>query len=160
MGVIFHGRSARLKRELCNEFIMWSLPKLLGKRKRVDLVVAFCREKEGIEGRCFNRSKPNNKARAFTIHIDNRLKIRESLETLAHEMVHLKQMYFGEYLHTDAGYLWKGTLYSVNFDCPKFMCNEYWELPWEIEAYGRQPGLIFQWMFYQGYDVSESWYRS
>ena len=57
------------------------------------------------------------------------------LETLGHEMVHVKQ-YARRELHptTDA---WMGKTYN-----PKKI--SYWDLPWEIEAHGREIGLFIR----------------
>lgn len=69
-------------------------------------------------------------------------------EVLAHEMVHLKQFATNELYNVLAmeadeltlGHIWKGERY-------KFGPDEYEVLdaPWEVEAYGRQPGLYYRW---------------
>ena len=61
----------------------------------------------------------------------------EILKTLAHEIVHVKQYVMGELRWRDAGLLYKG----VNHDPENLM--EYFELPYEIEAYGREKGLLY-----------------
>ena len=58
------------------------------------------------------------------------------LKTLAHELVHVKQYVMGELKWRDAGLLYKGT----NHNPENLM--EYFELPYEIEAYGREKGLL------------------
>ena len=58
------------------------------------------------------------------------------LRTLAHELVHVKQYIRGELSWRDAGLLWHGK----SFD-PKNLLN-YYELPYEIEAHGREYGLL------------------
>ena len=60
----------------------------------------------------------------------------EILKTLAHELVHVKQYVLGELKWRDAGLLYKGT----NHNPENLM--EYFELPYEIEAYGREKGLL------------------
>ena len=59
------------------------------------------------------------------------------LRTLAHELVHVKQYIRGELTWRDAGLLWKG----VNHN-PKNLLH-YYDLPYEIEALGREYGLLF-----------------
>jgi len=59
------------------------------------------------------------------------------LRTLAHELVHVKQYIRGELSWRDAGLLWKG----VNHN-PKNLLH-YYDLPYEIEALGREYGLLF-----------------
>jgi hypothetical protein len=59
------------------------------------------------------------------------------LKTLAHELVHVKQYIRGELSWRDAGLLWKGVSHN-----PKNMLH-YYDLPYEIEANGREYGLLF-----------------
>ena len=64
----------------------------------------------------------------------------ELLKTLAHELVHVKQYVLNELRWRDAGLLYKG----INHDAMNLM--EYFELPYEIEAYGREKGLLYGFM--------------
>ena len=73
----------------------------------------------------------------FTIELDCGAKIRNLLITLAHEMVHIKQWAKGEmYEYAITG--------KVRFMKTKYDMNDmdYWDYPWEIEAFGRQLGLF------------------
>lgn len=65
------------------------------------------------------------------ITIKRTLKMREMLQTLAHELVHVKQYYNGELTQ------------ESNIDI------EYWDRPSEIEAHGREIGLFLQWCEYE-----------
>ena len=81
-----------------------------------------------IEG--FNTAK---KPRDFLIEISNKVGAKSVLMTLAHEMVHIKQYAYcetNEYLSK-----WKG----VHIDSDAI---DYYDLPWEIEAYGKEQGLF------------------
>ena len=64
----------------------------------------------------------------------------EILKTLAHELVHVKQYVLGELKSRDVGLLYKG----INHEAMNLM--EYFELPYEIEAYGREKGLLYGFM--------------
>ena len=64
----------------------------------------------------------------------------EILKTLAHEIVHVKQYVLGELKYRDAGLLYKG----INHEAMNLM--DYFELPYEIEAYGREKGLLYGFM--------------
>ena len=64
----------------------------------------------------------------------------ELLKTLAHELVHVKQYVLGELKTRDVGLVYKG----INHDAMNLM--EYFELPYEIEAYGREKGLLYGFM--------------
>ena len=58
------------------------------------------------------------------------------LTTLAHELVHVKQYLVGELTWRDKGMLWKGELFA-----PEYL-TDHLETPYEIEAYGREKGLL------------------
>ena len=64
----------------------------------------------------------------------------EILKTLAHELVHVKQYVLGELKTRDVGLVYKG----INHGAMNLM--EYFELPYEIEAYGREKGLLYGFM--------------
>ena len=87
----------------------------------------------------------NIRPKEFTISLDSTCTIRNILITLAHEMVHVKQWAKGEmyeYAEQD----------MVRFNKTKFnMANiDYWDYPWEIEAFGRQLGLFVRFCEDQG----------
>lgn len=71
--------------------------------------------------------------REFLIEIHPGIGARYILETLAHEMVHIKQYINGETNETLS--LWRGK----KIDPDKI---DYWEHPWEVDAYGREMGLL------------------
>lgn len=77
----------------------------------------------------------------FTINFEPKQKLPVMLNTLAHEMVHVKQWAKGEmYMHMRDS---KITHFNKKLiDTEKV---NYWEQPWEIEAYGRAIGLVVQW---------------
>ena len=58
------------------------------------------------------------------------------LRTLAHELVHVKQYLIGDLSWRDKGLLWKGELYDGEY------LTDQLETPYEIEAYGREKGLL------------------
>tara|TARA_Y100000310_G_scaffold312532_1_gene359929 strand:+ start:735 stop:1259 length:525 start_codon:yes stop_codon:yes gene_type:complete len=60
----------------------------------------------------------------------------EILKTLAHELVHVKQYVMGELTWRDAGLLYKGIHHDPKLE------EEYFELPYEVEAYGKEKGLL------------------
>ena len=74
--------------------------------------------------------------RTFEIEVDRNMRLRKLLETVAHEMVHVKQ-YARRELHPVHD-TWCGKTYN-----PKKV--SYWDLPWEIEAHGREVGLFVRW---------------
>ena len=58
------------------------------------------------------------------------------LKTLAHELVHVKQYPVGDLSWRDKGMLWKGRMFA-----PEYLTDQL-ETPYEIEAYGREKGLL------------------
>ena len=84
--------------------------------------------------------------RTFEIEIDRNMRLRRLLETVAHEMVHVKQYARRELNPTTEA--WMGKTYN-----PKKI--SYWDLPWEIEAHGREIGLFVRWC--ESNDYSAKW---
>lgn len=71
--------------------------------------------------------------RRFLIEIHPGIEVKNILSTIAHEMVHVKQYIYGETNEQLSS--WRGK--KINSDK-----IEYWTHPWEIDAYGREIGLI------------------
>lgn len=92
----------------------------------------------------------------FLITISNKFKTLRTLILLAHEIVHVKQHANGELLYGDEGCpdYWMGQL----VDDTKVV---YWDLPWEIEAHGREKGLLYQWAAERnfGHSGADAWYK-
>lgn len=104
----------------------------------IDLILEF---KDGLrEYKAYCERIPSTaKPRRFRIVINANLGPRSLLESLAHEMVHVKQYAKGElkdYVYSKH-VKWCGVkmLYDEEDD------DQYYDSPWEIEAYGRQVGL-------------------
>lgn len=115
------------------------MPRLIGKLDiRIELKKDYCR-RTGNLGVCYWEDT-NDRPRDFTIEADASSKLRSLLMTIAHEMVHVKQFARNEQkqLLVANRVKWMGK--TVNTD--KF---DYWELPWEIEAHGREIGLFINW---------------
>jgi len=74
------------------------------------------------------------------------------IQTLAHEMVHVKQHAKNElvkdYGTARGGYklesVWLGKVWR-----PKQGEDSYFDSPWEVEAYGREVGLMNRWIKHQ-----------
>ena len=103
---------------------------LMPRMSTLDITVNLCKP-TGAMGYCLE----TDNYRTFEIEVDKTQSLRRVLETLAHEMVHVKQ-YARRELHPSTD-LWCGK--TVN---PKK--TSYWDLPWEIEAHGRETGLFIR----------------
>ena len=71
-------------------------------------------------------------AREFLIELHPYISGKEILKTLAHEFVHVKQYVYEELNEEQTQ--WQGKPFDSD-------AVDYFELPWEIEAYGREAGL-------------------
>lgn len=80
-----------------------------------------------------------DRPREFNVEINTDTRLRRILETIGHEMVHVKQFARGELYQSSrtAKHRWQGVWMRSEKD--------YWDLPWEIEAHGRECGLFVRW---------------
>ena len=96
-------------------------------------------KEERVYGDCIWEDQ-HYKPREFTVRIDSSQKFKMVLNTIAHELVHVKQWAKGEMFELQR----QRKVYRFNkqeYDIKKI---DYWDLPWEIEAYGREKGLYFR----------------
>lgn len=120
---------------------------LLGSKlfNNIDLTIEFEKfEKNNYDYAYCDWTDDNHCTREFTITIDSKLNKKETLLALAHEMVHLKQYAKGEMkdiFRPAKMTKWLGEKYLTDE-------IDYWEQPWEIEAYGREKGLYFKFLAY------------
>ena len=105
---------------------------LMPRMNSLDLTIKLTTIADGSMGYCCQLGTN----RDFEIEIDRKLTLRKLLETVAHEMVHVKQ-YARKELNPYHN-KWMGK--TVN---PAKVA--YWDLPWEIEAHGRELGLFVRW---------------
>lgn len=137
--------SGSKKREMAGDIAHWVglhlMPRLQNKLF-VDIhLIAHLTEKESLSGDAIWEDDSCNRPREFTIRVDSTQGLQDMLCTVAHEMVHVKQYARGElkdFSRTIKLCKWKGTTMEwekVN----------YYDLPWEIEAHGREKGLFIRW---------------
>ena len=119
------------QRKYVESMVHYCIHKLMPRMSTLDITVNICAPK-GAMGYCLETD--NN--RTFEIEVSSKLALRKLLETVAHEMVHVKQ-YARRELHPDAD-IWMGKTYNPTK-------TSYWDLPWEIEAHGRECGLFVRW---------------
>jgi hypothetical protein len=99
--------------------------------QQIDLLISF--DLDQGHGGCSEIDFNN-----FEIEINSRLRRKNTLLTLAHEMVHLKQYAGGQlqYNYTPKAHKFLGKRFNKDMN--------YWDQPWEIEAFGRELGLVLQ----------------
>lgn len=88
----------------------------------------------------------NVRPREFDIEVANNFGRRSQLLSIAHEMVHVKQFAIGELMdYTSSKYSnhskWRNVAYN-------YVKIDYYDHPWEIEAYGRELGLYVRYKNY------------
>ena len=119
--------------ERAAEFYSKELVKNTRIRNNCHVEIRFCPKITEYGYASIEEYNTRKKPRKFLIEINPIIGSRRILETLAHEMVHVKQYIEGE--TNDELTRWRGK--KVNPDK-----IDYWVQPWEIDAYGREAGLI------------------
>ena len=101
-------------------------------------------------GMCDTSANDRGKYRDFEITLRSRRGDPDICQTLAHEMIHVKQYATGQLssdavLIAKAGKLLYTTLWMNEAWIPCGDESHYYDSPWEIEAYGREVGLYYRW---------------
>ena len=105
--------------------------------------------KNGGQGECVDEDGTRN-PRWFTINLRGGKDDEDIIQTLAHEMVHVKQhakneLQSGITIATRAGLKmtskWMGEIWK-----PKRKEDRDYDSPWEVEAYGKEVGLYQRWL--------------
>ena len=126
------------ERKLMKSLAMFCVKKMMPRKKNLLVDIAIRRNlesREGLLGGVIDTDDTNT----FEMDICHTMSLRKKLLTVAHEMVHVKQFTRKELTHTTkrAVKSWKGKNYHD---------SQYWDCPWEIEAYGRELGLFTMWV--------------
>ena len=130
MYITVNGGKAHQRKHV-QTMVEFCIETLMPRMRTLEITVNLCKPK-GALGYCLEL---DNK-REFELEVDKTQPMRKLLETVAHEMVHVKQYARREMNpHSDD---WLGKTYN-----PKKV--SYWDLPWEIEAHGREVGLFIRW---------------
>lgn len=74
----------------------------------------------------------------YLVFLSPKLKTSELIQTLAHEMVHIKQYAKGQLRVKNLGVSWRGKMYKYSED------RGYHTRPWEIEAMKREVLIHYQ----------------
>ena len=119
------------QKKYARSMVKFCIKTLMPRMKTLDITVKL-KNPNGAMGYCLELDDN----RTFEIEADKKLRLRKLLETIAHEMVHVKQ-YARRELHPVHN-TWCGKTYN-----PEKV--SYWDLPWEIEAHGREVGLFVRW---------------
>ena len=89
----------------------------------------------------------------FTIELETKQSLISLLNTLAHELVHVKQMAKGEFFELTQKNKDKTKIYKFNGKTYNPNKIKYLDQPWEIEAVGRSINLIIEWCVSENKDL-------
>lgn len=138
MKIVIRGKNHKLKygeaRKAARFMASLLMPKRLIRNLQLDIVFESI---PGYKGST-DYLDTNEKPRMFEVQINPNMSKRNQLLTLAHELVHVKQFATGElkeYLKKKpAAMRWGNEIIPITDET-------YWDMPWEVEAYGREIGL-------------------
>lgn len=139
----------RVVQKLAKDITQFCAETLMSKRlmNTLSIKIEFCDLSVGdIDGDCDYEELGEYRPKEFIIRVNDKLRLHKQMRTICHEMVHVKQ-----YARGEMKYSWRparhtrfnGVLYPEK--------TNYWECPWEIEAFGREVGLYSRWVDAKGW---------
>lgn len=140
---VYGSKSPRLK-ALVRDAVEYAGHKLMSKRVRESLEISI-KMKDGLDENVAEVEWLDDhiRARSFEMSIDRTQSEMLQVICVMHEMVHIKQYATGELvqsLRDCQKSKWKRTEW---IDDSKV---KYYDLPWEIEAHGREKGMTVEWL--------------
>jgi hypothetical protein len=118
------------------KFVKWFVKKYLsdGVSKKLSIDVLISKDKKDTDGNQGLCQKVSRSEFELTILAQEEIPLEGFLTLLAHEMVHVKQYAKGELIDNGLATKFLNKSYRESYN--------YWESPWEIEAHGRERGLV------------------
>lgn len=144
MKVTTSGKPSQIDSKTCKDAIRFFGKKLLTPSlfEKVEVHIEFENFGKGTNEFAYCEwVDTNHRAKQFIITANKKLSRKDMILALAHEMVHVKQYARGElkdYLKSRKC-KWKDEVLDLEQ-------VDYWDLPWEIEAFGREKGLYVRYM--------------
>ena len=163
MNINISGKSNKLSKKESRQILLWAADRLMGERlsKNVEVNLVFKNMKhEPASGYCWPEDFGERYNRIFCIEVNTNKTRRNQIRTLLHEMVHVKQhaknqlrcgpqvFSRGKYIPTSK---WNGSVWR-----PRSKECDYFDSPWEIEAYGLEESLCHKWDTRN--DKTKPWY--
>ena len=143
MNLFVEGGTAK-QRSLIEKAAAFFLNNLLQKKSDEDfeIVIALRRDlfkRNGTKADCcIDNDDDSRMPTVFEIRIDSRMNNQALLRSLAHECVHISQWRTGMLRESKSEFCtsyWNGKKYRTAQE-------DYWDMPWEVDAYGREIGLV------------------
>ena len=120
----------KVQREICHKVVAHMIKKLLPRFRTLDITVNLVTIKSEAIGFCMEQDKNQ-----FEIELDKKISIKDMVTALCHEMVHVKQ--FARKEMVDG--IKTGVARWKTKTIP--LITNYWDLPWEKEAYRMEKKL-------------------
>ena len=133
MFLTISGKPSKVSTKTVRAAIAFYADYLMFDHDEVDVYLDFERgfaKNQKVEADCVN-----DDGNDFTVTVDADMGERKTLIALAHEMVHVKQFAQDDFAFNER----RRTFRFGGKSYPEDM--NYWEKPWEIEAFGRETGL-------------------
>lgn len=126
--VLVYGGTKK-QRWLVEDITWWFCDKYFKRFKSFNIEIDLCKIPEKVQGWCMEIDK-----NCSHIQIDKRLEGDDFITCVLHELVHVKQQFKGELKEINGiEKMWKGEVH-IGVD--------YYNLPWEKEAYHMQEVLL------------------
>jgi len=132
----------KAQQEYVKSVVEFCQKKLMPRMTNIDIDVRlrhFSKNEENC-GYCLAVDGPRlDRPREFEIEVHAGMRLRRLLETICHEMVHVKQYAQSELYESERQqkHRWQGKWLDKD--------PEYYFCPWEIEAHGLETGLFVMW---------------
>ncbi len=137
------GPATKKQRDMIYRAVDYFLDKLMSKRLKqtlyIDLeLIKDLEQTDGVLGDA-TWEDMNVRPKDFTVRAtwNGKTDFEKTLMTIAHEIIHVKQFAKSEMI--DLMSVKKVSWNGKRYDRAE---TEYWDLPWEIEAHGRERGLF------------------
>ena len=146
MATVYTRGGSTTQKKYLRQITEFALPLMMSKRLANTLEITFrivpdLYSKHDIMGDAWTEDD-GRYPKDFVVRLDGKMPLRDFLETAAHELVHVKQWatnQMRDYSSRD-----KITAYnSKKINTTKV---NYWDLPWEVEAHGREVGIFIRWI--------------
>lgn len=142
-----------LKQEIITDFAKWGLRNICPiEFHPLKLSITF--EWKTYEGRfrayALNFQPRLANPKKFAIVLPSRRSVMRTLLRTAHEITHVKQWHTGELIDYEGFSVWRGQ---------PIASDDYWSLPWEVEAHGSEKTILEQWAIATGAH-NEPWFRA
>lgn len=124
--------------DLNKEKIIHKVCSILSRRLKLPTSITIVLKK--LEPAIYAETSLQNMSQ-YRIVINSDLPIRDMIEPLVHELIHLNQIYTGKLVGKKGSYFWEGIEYKVKSGLSQTY-SDYQSMPWEIDVNQKLPKLL------------------